>query len=275
MAQSSEFQTETTEAATDQHASATGFQVVDPKTRGWRSIFRFNRFNRDCWVRKQAAALPSGTLMLDVGAGCGPYRHLFTHCQYRSHDFGKTPETIGNYTPLDYESDICDIPEQDDTFDCIVCTEVLEHVPEPIEAVREISRLLKPGGKLIVSAPQGSELHQEPYHFYGGYTPHWYQHFLNKFDIEIVSIERNRGFFGLFAQEGERFSAYLRPRFAKSRTPWWPLLAVLWLMSIPVFKVVLPLLAKPLDSLRMEQTSTVGYHIVAKKRDTRQQQVAA
>lgn len=241
-------------------------EIGSTATRGVRSYMRFNRYNRDQWVQQQAQQLEPGTKLLDVGAGCGPYRHLFNHCEYHSHDFGQEPATIGNYTPLTYESDISSIPAADESYDAILCTEVLEHVPEPIAAIREMSRLLRPGGKLMLSAPQGSELHQEPYHFYGGYTPHWYLKFLPEVGIDVASIQRNRGFFGLFAQESERCSAYLRPRFARQRTRYWPLLGIGWLLTLPLFRVILPLLAKPLDSLHLEQTATVGYHVLGIKR---------
>ncbi|WP_164100396.1 class I SAM-dependent methyltransferase [Candidatus Laterigemmans baculatus] len=229
------------------------------------SFTRFNRYNRDRWVQQQASQLAPGTRILDVGAGCGPYRHLFQHCEYSSQDFGQEPATIGSYTPLTYTSDITAIPAADESFDAILCTEVLEHVPEPIAAIREMSRLLRPGGKLILSAPQGSELHQEPYHFYGGYTPHWYQKFLPEVGVQVASIERNRGFFGLLAQEGERCSAYLRPKFARQHTRYWPLLGLGWLLTLPLFRILLPLCARPLDALQLEQTATVGYHVLGVK----------
>lgn len=246
--------------------SAPNTEIASTATGGLRSFMNFNRYNRDQWVQRQAQKLNPGTKILDVGAGSGPYRHLLDHCEYSSQDFGQEPATIGNYTPLTYQSDITSIPAADESFDAILCTEVLEHVPEPIAAIREMSRLLRPGGKLIVSAPQGSELHQEPYHFYGGYTPHWYRKFLPEVGIEVVSIERNRGFFGLFAQESERCSAYLRPRFARQRTRYWPFLAIGWLLTIPLFRIILPLVAKPLDAMNLEQTATVGYHVVGIKR---------
>lgn len=67
-------------------------------------------------------------------------------------------------------------------------------------------RVTKPGGRLFLTAPLGSGLHQEPYHFYGGYTDHWYRKFLTEFGCEIISIEPNHGFFAHLAQECARFS---------------------------------------------------------------------
>src|SRR5262245_38292614 len=127
-----------------------------------KSPFVFNQLNRDRWVAAQAALMSPGLRVLDVGAGTGRYRSLFSHCDYWAHDFGQEPSTIGKYTALDYESDITSLPVQDGSFDVVLCSEVLEHVPEPIQAVKELARILKPDGKLLLTAPLGAFLHQEP-----------------------------------------------------------------------------------------------------------------
>lgn len=232
----------------------------------FQRTFRFNASERHDWVATQARAMPAGSKVLDVGAGVAPYRHLFAHCEYKTHDFGKTPETIGRYTTLDYESDITSIPVANESFDVVVCTEVLEHVPDPALAVKEISRILRPGGRLLLTAPLASMLHQEPYHFYGGYTPHWYQCYLPAAGFRIEEIVRNQGFFSFFGQEAIRFSAYIDPRRTRSLR-WIPrgLTAALWLVTAPVTRGLLPLVGRALDRLGLESASTVGYHVLARK----------
>lgn len=172
-------------------------------------VHSFNADERTAWVADRAKSIEAGALVLDVGAGTAPYRHLFAHCKYETQDFSQYegyqgPE--GQYALLDYVSDITSIPVPDERFDVVLCTEVLEHVPRPIEALKEMVRVTKVGGRLLLSAPLGSGLHQEPYHFYGGYTDHWYRKFLTEFGCEIVSIEPNRGFFAHLAQECARVS---------------------------------------------------------------------
>ncbi len=229
-----------------------------------RRIYAFNQYQRDRWVAVQAAQVAPGSRVLDVGAGSCPYRDLFAHCEYKTHDFARLqPEQLQGkkgYGAIDYTSDILSIPVPDASFDVILCTEVLEHVPEPIRAVQEFARILKPGGKLLLTAPLGSGLHQEPYHFYGGYTPHWYRKFLKEAGFESITIEPNGGFFKHYGQESLRFVTLLAPwREERSRLVWFPF----WLLSLPWFVVICPLLGYVLDGLDRERAFTVGYHVTA------------
>ena len=95
------------------------------------SIFEFNPYNRDLFIKGIAALVPSGARVLDAGAGACPYRPLFSHCKYEAQDFAKYTGPNHKYGELDYVCDITSIPVPDAIFDCVICTEVLEHVPYP------------------------------------------------------------------------------------------------------------------------------------------------
>lgn len=58
-------------------------------------------------------------------------------------------------SPLaDIKADICDLPFEDDRFDVILCNHVLEHIPDDQRAMKEIFRVMKPGGWGILQVPQ-------------------------------------------------------------------------------------------------------------------------
>jgi len=232
-------------------------------------LLAFNLRNRDRWVAAQAARVPAGSRVLDVGAGSAPYRALFSQCEYKTQDFSRLETTQlrhGSYGQIDFVCDATSIPVTDGSFDVVLCTEVLEHVPEPIAVVREFARILVAGGRIILTAPLGSGIHQEPYHYYGGYTPYWYQRFLGEVGFDDIAIVANDGTLRHFSQEAVRFVRMTRP-FALGM----PVLAeILWLpfwcVMAPVLALAVPLIARLLDRFDREQRFTVGYHVTAVKR---------
>lgn len=234
------------------------------------SMFNFNQVERDRWVRRQALLVPNGSRVLDVGAGSAPYRSAFAHCEYLTQDYAHLqPDQLRDrqgYSQLDIECDILQIPVNDSSFDVVLCTEVLEHVPEPAGAIKEISRILRPGGKLILSAPLGSGIHQPPYHFYGGYTPYWYQRFLSENGFDQIGVEPNGGFFKHYGQESIRLARLLNPvNLSKRwlfRLAWLPI----WLLLLLWFALLCPMICHYLDHLDREKAFTIGYHVWAQKR---------
>lgn len=87
-------------------------------------LFAFNLLNRDAWVAEQAARIPSGSRVLDIGAGSCPYRTLFSHCEYRTQDFQQlTGDQLrhGGYGQIDYVCDASAIPVEDASFDVVLC----------------------------------------------------------------------------------------------------------------------------------------------------------
>ena len=97
--------------------------------------------------------------------------------------------------------DIAAIPEPDESFDAILCSEVLEHVPDPIKVIDEFARLLKPGGKLILTAPFASLVHFAPFHYCSGFSRYWYEHHLTLRGFQIEELTPNGDWFA-YCQPG-------------------------------------------------------------------------
>jgi SAM-dependent methyltransferase len=230
-------------------------------------FYDYITLNRDAWARREAARIPAGSRVLDVGAGSCPYRAHFAHCVYQTQDFAALSDEQlrdGGYGQIDYVSEITAIPVAAGSFDVVICTEVLEHVPDPIGAVMEMGRVLKPGGVLLLTAPLGSGIHQAPYHFYGGYTPFWYQRFLTEAKFDTIVVEANGGFFKVFGWSCVRFLHTLG--VASRNMPWWlrlPALA-LWVV-VACLSVPIILLCDLLDRYDEDQGFTAGYHVTARK----------
>ena len=226
----------------------------------------YNQANRDAWVARAASLLPPGTRILDVGAGEGRYRTLFDHCDYRTQDFGSYEGTTEgllkdswHYGAIDYVSDATAIPVEDEAFDAVLCTEVIEHVPEPVAVLREIGRILRPGGTLFLSAPLASGLHQEPYHYYGGYTPHFYAYAMPQAGLTLVEVQQNGGLFLLVAQEVVRAADVI-----DERRPYSWANPMRWLVAVGL-RILLPRWFARLEREIPVREFTADYLVTARK----------
>jgi SAM-dependent methyltransferase len=172
-----------------------------------------NDSTRQDWLRKTLGALPSGARILDAGAGELRNRALCTHLQYVSQDNCQY-EGGGNGVALqpgqwdtsriDIVCDITAIPEPANSFDVILCSEVLEHLPDALAALREFVRLTRPGGLIILTAPFASLTHMAPYHYVSGFNGYWFQHHLAAMGCEVVELSSNGNWFEFLAQEIRR-----------------------------------------------------------------------
>ena len=168
---------------------------------------------RNKWIISELENIPSGLRILDAGAGECPYKRYCSHLDYVSQDFGKYdgigdgkglyPKTWNN-TKLDIVSDITNIPEPDQSFDVILCAEVLEHIPEPYKAIEEFSRITKQGGILLITAPFCSLTHFAPYHFSTGFNRYFYEDVCNRYGYKIEQIQYNGNYFAYLEQEIHR-----------------------------------------------------------------------
>lgn len=179
------------------------------------SVGKNNERDRVQWIEQTLARIPAGAKILDAGAGECQFKKFCGHLEYVAQDFaqytgeGEVGLQTGTWdnTKLDIVSDITAIPVTDGSFDAVMCTEVLEHVPDPVAALKEMDRVLKPGGYLLVTAPFASITHFAPYHFASGLSRFFYEHHLGQMGYDIVDLQQNGNYFEFLGQEVRRIKS--------------------------------------------------------------------
>jgi len=144
-----------------------------------------------------AASIPAGALVLDAGAGNSPYKTLFSHTRYESADFEQVNKV---YAAQTYTCDLSRIPVEDARFDNIIFNQVMEHLSEPLAVLRELRRVLKPGGRLMYSAPLFYEEHEQPFDFFR-YTQFGVRHLFGQAALEIERLDWLEGYLGTVAYQ--------------------------------------------------------------------------
>jgi SAM-dependent methyltransferase len=94
--------------------------------------------------------------LLDVGCGVRPYEHLFAPsvAEYIGVDVANPR--------ADLEGTAEDIPVPDGAFELVLCTQTLEHATDPARAVRELRRVVAPGGRVLASTHGVQVYHPNP-----------------------------------------------------------------------------------------------------------------
>lgn len=228
---------------------------------------RDNEANRNRWVQERLAEIPAGSRILDAGAGelrnkayCSHLKYVSQDiCQYEGHGDGNALQTgTWDTAGIDIVSDIASIPQPNGSFDAIVCTEVFEHLPDALQAINEFSRLLRPGGWLVVTAPFCSLTHFAPYHFATGLSRYWYEQHLPSRALDIVELSPNGGWFDYLAQEMWRLP-FAAGRYGGGRWLGWLAL----LLALPSIAVMRLLRGQDRGS---SELLTFGWHVLAQRR---------
>ena len=134
---------------------------------------------------------------LDVGCGTKPYEKYFNCSEY----VGLEIETTLNreLKKADYFYDGKKFPFGNAEFDSIVTNQVLEHVFNPDEFLDEINRVLKIGGKLLLTVPFVWDEHEQPYD-YARYSSFGLKSLLEKHGFEIIEHHKSVNDFGVIVQ---------------------------------------------------------------------------
>jgi SAM-dependent methyltransferase len=215
---------------------------------------------------REARPYVSGVL-LDIGCGGKPYRVLFEDsvAAYVGLDYPPTHlavEDVHHVAMADVYGDGARLPIRSGTVDTVLCTQTLEHVPEPWLVVDEIARVLRPDGRLILTAPMAWGVHGEP-HDYFRYTKYGLRSLAERSGLDVTYVRPRGGFWALM---GQLFSTHV---YRKWCTPLSRRGADLAYALVGLF--VLPLCAVSqltgalLDRICRRTDSTMGYIMVARK----------
>jgi len=203
-------------------------------------------------IRSSLQEYASGKL-LDIGCGEKPYKDITK--PYVTEHIGLDHEnTLHDKSKIDLFATAYNIPVENEYFDTVLCTAVLEHLEEPGRAIKEVNRVLKKGNYAICTAPLFWHLHEEPRDFYR-YTKYGLKYLFEKNGFKIVKLKPLSGFWVTFGQE---FVYYLwRFRYGGKLNPLW------WI--VPVIGMVIQEICYLLNKLDHSHEFTWMYLLVARK----------
>ena len=188
-------------------------------------------FQRSKLAYVEAAKRVQGNI-LEIGTGTGygidiiaPKATRFvTLDKTRSEELGAMPENVEFV-----EAVVPLLPFADESFDYVVSFQVIEHIKRDKEFVREVRRVLKKGGKFIVSTPnRPMSLTRNPWHV-REYTPEQFGALLSDFaEVEALGVAGNEHVWSYY--EKNRESVRRITRFDIFRMQWW---MPRWVLQIP------------------------------------------
>lgn len=171
------------------------------------SIFR--AFTQPVWIAERGLRREIGAvvesispdneqLWLDVGCGERPYSSLFSEANYIGLDVEASGRP-GAMKRQDVTYDGMRLPVKSGGVDGVLCTQVLEHVGRPESFVSELARVLRPGGKVVLSVPLLWQEHEVPYDFFR-YTGYGVRALLERNGFEVIAIRKSSGAIEALAQ---------------------------------------------------------------------------
>jgi SAM-dependent methyltransferase len=180
--------------------------AVSSSLRELRTAVSYRRFLLDAHL-SWASPLMRGRV-IDLGGKRERRRGRFTPLEdERTH---WTFVNLDSSTAPDLLCDVTRVPLPDEAADCVLCTEVLEHLPDPGACVREANRLLRTGGYLITSTPFMYPVHPDPRDFQR-FAPDGLRLLLASFSqVTILAMGGNLGTIGSLIEIGSRHTRAAR-----------------------------------------------------------------
>jgi len=206
-------------------------------------------------VKQASDLLQEGQIALDAGAGEARHRVYFNRGRYVALDAGYG-DGSWDYSRLDVRGNLENIPMLDKSVDCILCMVVLEHTQNPRQVLFEFSRVLKPGGTLVMVVPFLWEEHQAP-HDYFRFTRYGVRSLFESSPFRLDLVCPIGGFFWVCARRSVALLNYFQGSWR------WILFALL----APFFGLLFPLILYSMDGLDKSKNYSLGFRIRATKLD--------
>jgi Methylase involved in ubiquinone/menaquinone biosynthesis len=151
--------------------------------------------------------------MLDFGCGRKPYKRFFNVEEYVGLDIEQSGHSHQN-EEIDVFYDGQHIPFENEYFDSIFSSEVIEHVFDLKSIIKELNRVLKVDGHILVTVPFVWDEHEIPYDF-GRYTSFGIKHIFESSGFEVISLEKSNNYIAAMFQ---MWSAYVFELLPKNKT---------------------------------------------------------
>lgn len=153
--------------------------------------YSLRRQHVDAFLTRQLPELPQDSRLLDVGGVKHNQRGRSRPASERLH---VTVANIVTDKGLDVLADAAWLPLADSSYPAVLCSEVLEHISQPLAVLRQIHRVLQPGGSLLITVPFLFRQHADPAD-YGRYTEWYWKESLQQLGFTDIFIEK-QGLFG-------------------------------------------------------------------------------
>ncbi len=192
--------------------------------------------------------------MLDIGCGDKPYKPIFSDVLEEYIGIDREDSKLHTISP-DVYGDFLSLPFENESFDTVLSTQVLDDIHDPDKAMVESFRVLKKGGHFILTSPFFWPIHDEPFD-YCRYTKYGLKNLAEKSGFKVVFL-KERGYF--WAVLGEITSQYLF--YDVSKYPKYKILSAFFIPFIALIQII----CSVIDKLHKVDKYTLGYVMVCLK----------
>lgn len=165
----------------------------DPTRNGL--AYSVHRWYLDSYLLAELRRLPPGTRVLDVGGHARARRGQFDLEACGHHGVYLN---LSVHHGAHVQGDAHALPFRNVSFPAVLCSQLVEHVARPEQALREIARVLAPGGWLFITVPFLVAIHGDPFDF-GRYTDGWWRQRLPDLGFEVERLDFLGHYFSVMA----------------------------------------------------------------------------